>query len=84
VGNDYYSESGDVGTQDFNAYYSSDALWDGSSCTFGNSCCAQIGMPWFYRKLLMCVAEDFEIDICKDQLHSDENIAIEKLELYVK
>jgi len=81
VGNDYYCESGNVGAHDTNAYYLSDPLWDGSGCTVGNSCCAQIGMPWFYRKLPVCVAEDFEVRICKDQ--PDEDVAIEKLELYV-
>ena len=51
VGNDYYCESGDVGTLNRNDYYLSDPLWDGSGCGSGNGCCAQIGMPWFYRKL---------------------------------
>ena len=84
VGNDYYCESGNVGRTDVRPYYLSDPLWDGSGCTSGNSCCAQIGLPWFYRKLPVCVAEDFEAHICKDASHSDEDIAIEKLELYVK
>ena len=38
VGNDYYCESGDVGTYDLNSYYLSDPLWDGSGCTAGNGC----------------------------------------------
>ena len=83
VGNDYYCESGDVGTYNVNSYYLSDPLWDGSGCTAGNGCCAQIGMPWFHRKLPVPVADDFEVRICKSEGHSDEDIAIEKLELYV-
>ena len=83
VGNDYYCESGDVGTADVNSYYLSDPLWDGSGCTAGNGCCAQIGMPWFHRKLPVPVADDFEVRICKSEGHSNEDIAIEKLELYV-
>ena len=83
VGNDYYCESGDVGTSDVNSYYLSDHLWNGSGCTAGNGCCAQIGMPWFYRKLPVQVADDFEVRICKSEGHRDEDIAIEKLELYV-
>ena len=33
----------------------------------------------------MCVAEDFEVRMCQDQSHiyGDEDIAVEKLELYV-
>ena len=39
----------------------------GSPCkhTSGNGCCAQIGMLWFYRKLPVCVDDDFEVHICK-------------------
>ena len=73
-----------VGKWDVAAYYLSDPLWDGTGCGTGNGCCAQIGMPWFYRKLPVCVAEDFEIRICKDVAHSNEDIAIEKLELYIQ
>ena len=85
VGNEYYCESGNVGKVFSNTYYYlSDPLWDGSGCTNSNGCCAQIGMPWFYRKLPVCVAEDFEVRICKNSLQSDEDIAIESLQLYVK
>ena len=64
VGNYYYCESGDVGTHETDQYYLSDPLWDGNGCGTGNRCCAQIGMPWFHRKLPVCVAEDFEVRIC--------------------
>ena len=83
VGNDYYCESGDVGTIEYHPYYLSDPLWDGKGCGIANSCCAQVGMPWFYRKLPLPVAEDFEVRICKDEPHSNEDIAVEKLELFV-
>ena len=83
VGNDYYCESGDVGTYSIHPFYLSDPLWDGAGCTAGNGCCAQIGMPWFYRKLPIPVADDFEVRICKDLVHAQEDIAMEKLELYV-
>ena len=84
VGNDYYCESGDVGTNDGVSYYLSDPLWDGSGCGKGNGCCAQIGMPWFYRKLQMKTAEDFEIRNCKDGVRiNNEDIAVEKIELFV-
>ena len=83
VGNDYYCESGDVGTYESAPYYLSDPLWDGSGCGSGNGCCAQIGMPWFYRKLQITTAEDFEVRICKSSSASTEDIAVEKLELFV-
>ena len=84
VGNDYYCESGSVGRADDDTYYLSDPLWDGSGCTSDNGCCAQIGMPWFYRKLPVSVADDFEVRICKDLSDPREEIGVEKLELYVK
>ena len=84
VRNDHYCESGDVGTYHYAPYYLSDPLWDGSGCTSGNGCCAQIGMPWFYRKLSMSISEDFEVRICKTATHSNEDVAVESLELYIK
>ena len=83
VGNDYYCESGNIGTYESDTYYLSDPLWEGNGCSSGNGCCAQIGMPWFYRKLPLSVVEDFEIRICKNENHAAEDIAVEKLELYV-
>ena len=83
VGNNYYCESGDVGGLEFPSYYLSDPLWDGAGCSVGDGCCAQVGMPWFHRSLTTSESEDFEVRICKDQAHSDEDIAIEKLEIYV-
>ena len=83
VENNYYCESGNAMKPHDSAYYLSDPLWDGGGCGRGNGCCAQIGMPWFYRKLPVSVAEDFEVRICKDQHHSDEDVAVEKMELYV-
>ena len=84
VGNDYFCESGDVGTYQYNSYYLSDPLWDGSGCTSGNGCCAQVGMPWFYRKLSMSISKDFEIRICKSANHNNEDVAVENLDLYIK
>ena len=84
VGNDYYCESGDVGKADISAYYLSDPLWDGNGCTSGNGCCARIGMPWFYRKLPVPVDDDFEIRICKNQPQSDEDVAVEKIDIFVQ
>jgi len=84
VGNDYYCESGDVGTFYYNPYYLSDPLWDGNGCGSNNGCCAQIGMPWFYRKLPINVCKDFEVRICKSVDHDNEDIAVESLELYIK
>ena len=83
VKNDYYCESGDVGSYDVNALYLNDTLWDGHDCTAFNGCCDRAGMPWFFRKLLTHVTEDFEIRICKDGGFNDEDIAVEKLDIFI-
>ena len=83
VGNDYYCESGDVGTYDHVSYYLTDPLWDGSGCGNGNGCCAKISMPWFYRKLPISTDDDFELRICNNDGHNDENTAVEKIQLFV-
>ena len=51
VYNNYYCELGDVRTFSGPLYYLSNPLWDGKDCGNSNSCCAEVGMPWFYRKL---------------------------------
>ena len=83
VGNDYDCESGNVGGFENSVYYLSDPLWDGNGCSSTSGCCGRIGMPWFYKKLPQEVTEDFKVRICKDENLANENIAIEKLELYV-
>jgi len=40
-------------------------------------------MSWFYRKLPIPVDEDFEVRICKNENHANEDIVIEKFEIYV-
>ena len=38
VGTNYYCESGAADTQDYNAYYFNDPLWDGSGCIISKCC----------------------------------------------
>jgi len=83
VGNDYYCESGVVGTFVSSQYYLTDPLWDGNGCTVGDGCCTQIGMPWFHRTLAQSETEDFEVRICKHGHNDGESVAVEKLEVFV-
>jgi len=84
VGSHYYCESGTTGMVNDASFYLSDPLWDGIGCTTTNGCCSQIGMPWFYRQVPVSVAEDLEVRICKDEDYSNEDIAVQKVELYVQ
>ena len=83
IRNDYYCESGVAGDSAVSSYYLSNPVWDGNDCTNGSGCCAQIGMPWFYRKLPVPVDDDFEDHICKDQVYSNEDVAVEIVKIYV-
>ena len=83
VGNDYYCESGIVGADEALPYYLSDPLWDGTGCTVGSGCCGQNGMPWFHRILTTSTTDDFEIHLCKNRVNSVEDVAVEKVEVYV-
>ena len=84
VGNNYYCESGNIGTFSDDTFYSEDVLWDGEQCLPGNSCCDRAGQPWFFHQLSISVKEHLEVRICKDQLHNNEDIMVEKLQLFIQ
>ena len=52
VGDNYYCESGNIGTFNISTLYTEDPLWDGKQCLPGNSCCDRTGQPWFFHQLL--------------------------------
>ena len=79
----YYCESGTNSQLNHDTFYLSDQLWDGQNCPTNSGCCAQLGMPWFYRRTPVPLSENIEIRICKDQPHNDEDVAIEEMEIYV-
>ena len=83
VKDDYYCESGTNVQAIHKNMYLSDPLWDGQGCPINNGCCAQMGMPKFYRKTPEPSSENIEVRICKDEPHSDEDVAIEELNIYV-
>ena len=83
VANNYYCESGVAGDSAESSYYLSNPVWDGIGCTNGSGCCAQIGMPWFYRNLPVPVDDDFNFRICKDEEHTNEDVAVEIVKIYL-
>ena len=83
VGNDYYCESGTAYSPSYHSYYTSDPLWDGHGCGHSAGCCAEIGKPWFYKRLPSSETKDIEVNICFNEAPTNENIAIEKLEIFV-
>ena len=83
VGNNYYCDSGSNVHPDDNLFYLSDPLWDGQDCPANSGCCAQLGMPWFYRRTPVPLSENIEVRICKDEAYDNEDTAIEEMEIYV-
>ena len=65
VKDDYYCESDITGNSIQGRFYTSDPLWDedGQGCPIDNGCCAQMGMPKFYKKTLEPSTENIEVRI---------------------
>ena len=85
VGDQYYCESGDTGSYDFNGYYISDVLWDGNGCHHAdNNCCTNPGMPWFFRQFSRSRQDYLEARICTSEGFTNEDILVESIELYIQ
>ena len=78
VGKDYFC---DIGSED-----RSNPLWNGDSyvamSTYSSS--NSPSPPWFYRDLPHTTTEDIEMRVCVDEGRSNEDIAIETIEIYVQ
>ena len=78
VGSDYYCEAGASTTE---------RLWDGEGCT-GNEvpCCQRVRerSRWFIKELNAPSTSDIEVRICTDESRANEEIWVERMELYVQ
>ena len=87
IGNDYFCESGlhsAWNNQYYTVFHSNDVLWDGQGCTSNSTCCQFNNPPWFTKSLPTATTDDIELRICADQVHGQEDVAIELIELYVQ
>ena len=84
IGNHFYCESGNPSQNWLKKWYLNDPLWDGAGCPTGNSCCANSGLPYFYRTLPHVTTDNIEVRLCADQPRPDEDVGLEELELYVR
>ena len=89
VGNDYFCESGNPGPSwSFYVLYANDPLWDGQGC--GSPPCCELSYPpgetttWFCKQLPQDTTDDVEVRICADQPDWDEDIPLERIELYIR
>ena len=84
VGTDYFCDSGHrYNTNPPPDYLTNDPLWDGAGCVSG-SCCTFNSPPWFCKTLPHPTTDDIELRQCINAVLSDEDVLIEKVELYVQ
>ena len=83
VGDDYFCDTGSrYAIQD--QFYDQDPLWDGAGCGVSSTCCEFNNPPWFCKQLPEPTADDIELRLCADDPPSNEDVAIEVIELYVQ
>ena len=84
IGNDYFCESGSPGQYQVNTPYFSDPLWDGNQCgLLEQECCQAPGLPWFHKVHNSTTTDYIELRVCGDQSTNDEDVPVEKFEIYV-
>ena len=84
VHDNYYCESGNLQDSVVSGVLTSDPVWDGEGCSSNNNCCSEPNLPWFYRQLPRIASEDIETRICRDQVSTEENVLIQRIQLYVQ
>ena len=83
IGNDYYCDSG-VDSNPIERKFYTTPLWTGEGCTPPNFCCSHSGMPWFCKVLPVPTTDHIEIRNCHNSPASNEDIALDLIELYVR
>jgi hypothetical protein len=83
VGDHYFCDTGSSDQVDL-TFYGDDPLWDGAGCGPQNGCCTFNNPPWFYRQLPQPTTDDIEMRVCRNNVASNEDIAIETVEIYIQ
>ena len=88
VGSNYYCESGSLNHPAIDqpiVWLTNDPLWDGMQCGGDEGpCCNPTGLPWFIRNISTNTTATIKVRVCLDEIFNNENIGIDRLELYVK
>ena len=86
VGQDYFCDTGNLqygGANRLTQFYD-DPLWDGAGCGPTNECCAFHNPPWFYKSLSSNIKSNIEMRVCRDEAADNEDILLEKVNIYVR
>ena len=84
VGDDYFCDTGVRETALVGMFYGDDPLWDSAGCGPRNTCCSFNNPPWFHKQLPQPTTDDIEMRVCRDEDASNEDIAIEMVEIYIQ
>ena len=82
VGENYFCESGNVGTGEHGPWYLDDPLWDSQGCPASSTCCNR-GGPWFSTSADQEVNDDIEVRICFYNDSTGDDLGVEQLEIYI-
>ena len=83
VQKNFYCESGTSIPRE--TWYTNDPLWDGNGCGGDEGpCCNNTQQPWFQTKTRTPTMANIDAWVCLDQDTSNENVGVERLELYIK
>ena len=83
ISNDFYNEAGAGSSH--SGWHTSDPLWDGMQCGSQEApCCNHNGLAWFHKNTLTSTTAPIKVRLCVDEGTNNENIGIERLELYIK
>lgn len=84
VDDNYYCETGSGTGLRESKYYFEDPLWNGKGCEGGDNQCCERGGPWFCADLNATTIDAIELRLCANSPLSNDNVVLEKIELYVQ
>ena len=87
IGMDYFCDTGLeilFNSANHPGFLGADPLWDGEGCGTRSTCCSFNTPPWFYKQLPQSTTDDIEMRVCRNEDASNEDIAIEMVEIYVQ
>ena len=84
VGDDYFCDTAHKYWQGSARLYPNDPLWDGEGCESPSTCCSFNNPPWFSKQLPSPTTDDIEMRLCAGRIRTDQDVPVEKIELYTQ
>ena len=85
IGNDYYW--GYINHQSYscdNSPTTHEIQWNGGECNSQDQCCSLNNPTQFYKQLPQPTTDDIEMRLCRNELSNNENIFLERTDIYVQ